>query len=323
MENLIELIEKSNGAIFVGKNSDGKTNVLKNLTKYYSDNCEQVLYIPENIKTLETDLVVGTFEHSTTPLMEIKKFIEEVLTTNNDPNKENISYILKDNQEEKIFDFFKNKLGFELLFHEGNLKIKRKGKNREEELTSTGYKLMIRVSAEIYFYLKNFEKDKNIYILVDEIDDKLYWENSQKFFHELFLFLFEDYQNIKFIFSTNMAESLYTIPKRFQNLDLNFKIIKFYQNENLEINYFDYDSRDFFTNNAIDKIIFDKNDILIPPSITFMKLETLYKTCLKCQKITNCQNCHCNIRFKSFNIFELTTKEQILYQSIKELISNV
>ena len=321
MEKLIELIEKSNGAIFVGKNSDGKTSMLKELTKCYSGNNKQVLYIPENIKTLETQLVEGIIEQTSQPLKNIEEFLDEVLTTTNDPNKGNISYVLKDNQDEKIFEFFKNKLGFELFFQKGSLEIKRKDKNKIEELTSTGYKLMIRVSSEIYFYLKTFNKNENIYILVDEIDDKLYWENSQKFFRELFLFLFQDYPNIKFMFSTNIAESLYTVPKKFGNLDLNFKIIKFYQNENLEINYFDYDSRDFFTNNAIDKIIFDKNDLLIPPSAHFVKLETLYKTCLKCQK-TNCISCYYYEKFNEFNLSELTIKEQILYQSIKELILN-
>lgn len=321
MEKLIELIEKSNGAIFVGKNSDGKTSMLKELTKYYVNNNKQVLYIPENIKDLETQLVEGVIEQTSQPLKNIEEFLDEVLTTTNDPNKENISYILKDNQSEKIFKFFRNKLGFELFFQGGNLKIKRKDKNKIEELTSTGYKLMIRVSSEIYFYLKTFNKEQNIYILVDEIDDKLYWENSQKFFRELFLFLFKDYPNIKFIFSTNIAESLYTVPKRFEDLDLNFKIIKFYQNKNLEMNYFDYDSRDFFTNNTIDKIIFDKNDLLISPSVHFIKLETLYKTCLKCQNIS-CSGCCYYEKFSEFNLSELTTKEQILYQSIKELILN-
>lgn len=321
MEKLIKLIEEFNGAIFVGKNSDGKTSMLKALTEYYFNNNKQVLYIPENIKTLETQLVAGIIEQTSQPLKNIEEFLDEVLTTTNDPNKENISYILKDNQNEKIFEFFKNRLGFELFFKEGSLEIKRKDKKKIEELTSTGYKLMIRVSAEIYFYLKTFNKDENIYILVDEIDDKLYWENSQKFFRELFLFLVQDYPNIKFIFSTNIAESLYTVPKKVGNLDLNFKIIKFYQNENLEINYFDYDSRDFFTNNAIDKIIFDKNNLLIPPSDIFKELETLYKTCLKCQKIS-CTSCYYYKKFNEFNLVELTIKEQILYQSIKELILN-
>lgn len=321
MEKLIELIEKSNGAIFVGKNSDGKTSMLKELTKYYLKDNKQVLYIPENIKTLDTQLIEGVFESPSESLKNIEEFLDEVLTTTNDPNEKSISYILKDNRSEQIFEFFKNKLGFELFFRKGSLEIKRKDKNKIEELTSTGYKLMIRVSSEIYFYLKTFNKNEDIYILVDEIDDKLYWENSQKFFRELFLFLFQDYPKIKFIFSTNIAESLYTVPKKFGNLDLNFKIIKFYQNENLEINYFDYDSRDFFTNTAIDKIIFDKNDLLIPPSSYFVKLETLYKTCLKCQK-GSCTSCYHYEKFREFNLSELTIKEQILYQSIKELILN-
>lgn len=124
MEKLIELIEKSNGAIFVGKNSDGKTSMLKELTKYYVNNNKQVLYIPENIKDLETQLVEGIIEQTSQPLKNIEEFLDEVLTTTNDPNKENISYILKDNQSEKNFEFFRNKLGFKLFFQGGNLKIK-------------------------------------------------------------------------------------------------------------------------------------------------------------------------------------------------------
>lgn len=310
--------------IFIGKNSEGKTRLLNNLAKEYYKNNEQVIYIPEHIKNLVTSLVaeqdsaVSPFEETPHNLPNIKINLEEYLETRNDTLADELLYILRKSKDEIIYEFFKNNLGFELIFKpDGEVWIKRKEKKIEEILTSAGFKLMIRISYEIYSYLQTFDPKEKTYILVDEIDDKLYWDKRIIFFKELFIFLKEKFNNIIFIFSTNMPDILYSLPK-----DYKIKIIKLLQDENLILNFESYDANDFLTPYSIDKIIFNKSATpFIEKSSSFQKLEKIYKYFLQYDNSfpsTTFEDY--KTEFNNINRNTLTIKEKIIYDAIKELI---
>ncbi|MEG0237523.1 hypothetical protein [Cetobacterium sp.] len=339
IERLKNKIEGVNGVVLAAGNSDGKTRILKELAQSYYDDRLQCIYIPEYIKDLETDLG-GLFDTGEKKELE-KPFIllaDRLTTKRNDDIKGTIVHMLKKNQESPIFKFFKDKLKFELSFDEdGNIKIKRNKKRVKEELTSTGFKLMIRITAEIYFYLMLFDNSKTTYILVDEIDDKLYWNNRSIFFKELFKFLEPNFPNIKFIFSTNMPESIYSLPRKVKNTNVEFKIVKIYQDEDSIISYQSYDSSDFLTENSIDKVIFDKKTTFINKSENYKELEKIYMYCFKCKKRSDelCENyINCIYikyppdslvplyplcRIYSISLQYTTIKEKILYDAIMEL----
>lgn len=336
IKRLKNKIEDVDGVVLAAGNSDGKTKILKELAQSYYDDKFQCIYIPEYIKDLEIDLggLFDTGYKKTIIIDDIIEILEERLENQkNDNLKKTILHLLKENQDNPIFKFFKDKLKFELLFDQGgSVKIKRNDKKVPEELTSTGFKLMIRITAEIYFYLRLFDNSKTTYILVDEIDDKLYWNNRSIFFKELFKFLEPNFPNIKFIFSTNMPESIYSLPRKVKNTNVEFKIVKIYQDEDSIISYQSYDSSDFLTENSIDKVIFDKSSTFIEKSENYILLEKIYKICLKCKKkfgescfsYSLCPVIH-NPKIKmshsvcTIPLYKSTTKERILSDAILEL----
>lgn len=324
------------GIAVTAGNSEGKTETLKNLAEIFRDQGSQVLYIPEYIKDLDTDIendsgLVSTGEGKT--LKKLEHILEERLSSEkNDDLKGTISYLLKEEREHEknlIFDFFKDKLKFQLFFKDG-IEIKRSGKVKPEKLTSTGYKLMIRITAELYFYLEKIDKDRTTYIFVDEIDDKLDWKNRNLFFKELFIFLKKNFPNIKFIFSTNMPESIYTLPQKIERKEVKFKIIKIFQDENTIMKSESYDASDFLTTHSIDKIIFGKIDSFIEKSDNYKELEDCYKKCLSCSNSSCTSNSYPRILCNNNNYYysdfyqkifrgQLTVKEKILYDAITEL----
>lgn len=336
IEELRNQIEGVDGAVLAAGNSDGKTKILKELAQSYYKGKFQCIYIPEYIKDLDTDIDLDTdldtddkeekgvisntgVKKDLTKISEILD--ERIYGQKNDELRGTIPHLLNENKESPIFNFFKDKLKFQLLFDtDGSLKIKRNEKRTSEKLTSTGFKLMIRITAEIYFYLKSFIPSETTYILVDEIDDKLYWDNRSIFFKELFKFLKINFPNIKFIFSTNMPESIYSLPRKLNNINLNFKIVKIFQNENSIISYQSYDSSDFLTENSIDKVIFDKKTTFIDKSENYKKLEEIYMSCFKCKtQLCKGQLYYCYCPSFIIGVNDMTSKEKILYDAITEL----
>lgn len=188
-------------------------------------------------------------------------------------------------------------------------------KSKGDYLTSSGYKAMIRIVTEIYMSINKMNenrKNDKIIVFIDEIDAKLYWENREFFLNELYYFITNIFEDVKFIISTHMPETVASAPE-------GFSIIKFLHGE--EITFKEYHSEDFLTIDQVEKVIFDKNKSIIKESESLKRLKEIYFECLKCTTGT-CTN-YTIYTCKNFLNTDLlkgkTTKEQIIYNAINSL----
>lgn len=319
-----------NGYVLVGGNSLGKTySMEKTLNLLYKECSNNLIYLPEYMQDIDVDIDVeaeSSFSLTQTipdTLREISKITEERISgrQEEDEEKKSVSkFILKhliqgkENGHDVLNNFFKDVFKFE-LYWDNEIKIKFLSQTNLAHLTSSGYKAIIRITTELYMSINQIIKknvNERIIVFIDEIDAKLYWENREFFFYELYNFITKTFRErtINFILSTHMPETVANIPE-------GFSIIKFLAGE--EITFKEYNSEDFLTIEQVEKVIFDKNKSIIKESETLKRLKKIYFECLKCEKqycYSSFRNCK-NLLDDSFTI--KSTKEQIIYKAIKDL----
>lgn len=353
-ERITKIFENKKGIAFVGDNSKGKTYIMEEMVECYKNDVK-IIYIPESCQNLDVinhneninGIQFGKIK-KVTALRELKNIYEDRLPERDEKNKaikkpqkqdEEATIIAKrltETTPKELIDFFKNKLEFQLDFNKTPLEIKIKD-YEYSKLTSSGYKAMIRIVSEIFFYLTEIPEE-NILIVIDEIDAKFYWTNREKYFKVLEKFIRDTFsnKNIKFMISTHMSETI-------TNLSEGYSIIKILNTKNNNIEYLEYESNDFLNQDQVNRIIFDKNTEVFKESKALLNLKKLYFIILKNNiRISSIEfnNFSINIKYDRIDIIssynfnynlkveldaqtillsELSLKEKVLFNSIVQL----
>lgn len=367
IENIIlNSNSKKKGIALIGDNSGGKTYIMEAcVNKLKSE--YKIIYIPESFQDLDitnhTENIgdnTGVFNKKT-ELTSLRRIYENRISQKIDGSSRTqhvqkiddeaitISKILAETKPENLLKFFDEKLNFNLDFSKVPMEISISNQSMSI-LTSSGYKAMIRIASEIFFYMSEDIEDKEkVLIFIDEIDSKFYWTNREKYFKYLEEFIRGQFKNkeILFIISSHMSETVANLPE-------GYSIIKMFAKKGEDIEYKEYESNDFLNQEQIDRIIFDKTTEVFQESENLIILKNLYFNILKNKHInhnwihTNTisienisyvyanfsnsitirkhqfnYNCYINNISISIDIIyynNLSIKERIIFNSIKQLL---
>lgn len=303
LEKIENIISNSNstkkGIALIGDNSGGKTYIMEAcVNKLKSE--YKIIYIPESFQDLDvtnhTENIgdnTGVFSNKKTELTSLKRIYENRISQKIDgsPRTQHvqkiddeaitISKILAETKPENLLKFFDEKLNFNLDFSKVPMEISISNQPMSI-LTSSGYKAMIRIASEIFFYMsEDIEYKEKILIFIDEIDSKFYWTNREKYFKYLEEFIRRQFKNkeILFIISSHMSETVANLPE-------GYSIIKMFAKKGEDIEYKEYESNDFLNQEQIDRIIFDKTTEVFKESENLILLKSLYFNIIK-NKYTN------------------------------------
>lgn len=281
------------GISFIGDNSKGKTYIMEECVENLKEKYK-VIYIPENCQNLNirdhNENIISNLNGIKTKaeLRRLSRVYADRIpekrgdsgniqkAQEEDLESTIISQLLAENTPEELIKFFEEKLNFRLDLTKVPMEISIANENFSK-LTSSGYKAMIRIAAEIYFYLfENKDKQENLLIFIDEIDAKFYWKNRQKYFRYLEAFIRDTFnqKNIYFIISSHMSETI-------ANLSEGYSIMKVLETKDGSIKYKEYQSNDFLNQEQVDRIIFDKNTEIFKESENLDELKKLYFILLK------------------------------------------
>ncbi|MGL5057686.1 MAG: hypothetical protein ACRC6A_10015 [Fusobacteriaceae bacterium] len=296
-EKIENIISNSNntkkGIAFIGDNSGGKTYIMEAcVNKLKSE--YKIIYIPENCQDLDVINHTESIGDNTrvfskkTELTSLKKIYENRISQKIDgsPRIQHaqkiddeaiiISKILAETNPENLLKFFDEKLNFNLDFSKVPMEISISNQPMSI-LTSSGYKAMIKIASEIFFYMsENVEHKEKVLIFIDEIDSKFYWTNREKYFKYLEEFIRGQFKNkeILFIISSHMSETVANLPE-------GYSIIKMFAKKGEDIEYKEYESNDFLNQEQIDRIIFDKTTEVFKESENLIILKNLYFNIIK------------------------------------------